>query len=71
LRLPSIALLLMEELATVTICHHGTRNLAMHTRRAEALFVAVGKAGLITGEWWNQERPSLTSASIVCLHRSR
>ena len=45
-----IALLLMEELATVTICHHGTRNLAMHTRRAEALFVAVGKAGLITGE---------------------
>jgi methylenetetrahydrofolate dehydrogenase (NADP+)/methenyltetrahydrofolate cyclohydrolase len=45
-----IALLLMEELATVTICHHGTRNLAMHTRRAEALFVAVGKVGLITGE---------------------
>jgi methylenetetrahydrofolate dehydrogenase (NADP+)/methenyltetrahydrofolate cyclohydrolase len=45
-----IALLLMEELATVTICHHETRNLAMHTRRAEALFVAVGKAGLITGD---------------------
>jgi len=45
-----IALLLMEELATVTICHHGTRNLAVHTRRAEALFVAVGKPGLITGE---------------------
>ncbi|HTL93141.1 MAG TPA: bifunctional 5,10-methylenetetrahydrofolate dehydrogenase/5,10-methenyltetrahydrofolate cyclohydrolase, partial [Steroidobacteraceae bacterium] len=45
-----IALLLMEELSTVTICHHGTRNLSMHTRRAEALFVAVGKAGLITGE---------------------
>jgi methylenetetrahydrofolate dehydrogenase (NADP+)/methenyltetrahydrofolate cyclohydrolase len=45
-----IALLLMEELATVTICHHGTRNLATHTRRAEALFVAVGRPGLITGE---------------------
>jgi methylenetetrahydrofolate dehydrogenase (NADP+)/methenyltetrahydrofolate cyclohydrolase len=45
-----IALLLMEELATVTICHHETRNLAVHTRRAEALFVAVGKAGLITGD---------------------
>lgn len=45
-----IALLLMEELATVTICHHETRNLAVHTRRAEALFVAVGKAGLITAD---------------------
>ncbi len=45
-----IALLLMEELATVTICHHGTRNLNTHTRRADALFVAVGKPGLITGD---------------------
>ena len=45
-----IALHLMEESATVTICHAATRNLATHTRRAEALFVAVGKPGLITGE---------------------
>ena len=45
-----IALQLMEEFATVTICHAETRNLAIHTRRAEALFVAVGKPGLITGE---------------------
>jgi methylenetetrahydrofolate dehydrogenase (NADP+)/methenyltetrahydrofolate cyclohydrolase len=45
-----IALELMEEFATVTICHHETRNLAIHTRRAEALFVAVGKAGLIRGD---------------------
>ena len=45
-----IALLLVEELATVTICHHGTRNLAYHTRQADALFVAVGKPGLITAE---------------------
>jgi methylenetetrahydrofolate dehydrogenase (NADP+)/methenyltetrahydrofolate cyclohydrolase len=44
-----VALLLMEELATVTVCHHGTRNLSMHTRQADALFVAVGKPGLITG----------------------
>jgi methylenetetrahydrofolate dehydrogenase (NADP+) / methenyltetrahydrofolate cyclohydrolase len=45
-----IALELMEAFATVTICHHETRNLAIHTRRAEALFVAVGKAGLIRGD---------------------
>jgi methylenetetrahydrofolate dehydrogenase (NADP+)/methenyltetrahydrofolate cyclohydrolase len=45
-----VALLLVEELATVTICHHGTRNLTYHTRQADALVVAVGKPGLITGE---------------------
>ena len=45
-----IALHLMADLATVTICHHGTRNLTTHTRRADAVFVAVGKAGLITGD---------------------
>ena len=43
-----VALLLVEELATVTICHHGTRNLGYHTRQADALIVAVGKPGLIT-----------------------
>ena len=45
-----LALYLLKHLATVSICHHGTRNLAYHTRRAEALFVAVGKPGLITGD---------------------
>lgn len=45
-----IALHLLAQLATVTVCHHGTRNLSNHTRRADALFVAVGKAGLIKGE---------------------
>lgn len=45
-----VALLLLEELATVTICHHGTRNLTQHTRRADALFVAVGKPALIRGD---------------------
>jgi len=45
-----IALLLTEELATVTICHHGTRNLAVHTRRADAIFVAVGRPDLINGD---------------------
>jgi methylenetetrahydrofolate dehydrogenase (NADP+)/methenyltetrahydrofolate cyclohydrolase len=45
-----VALLLVEELATVTICHHGTRNLSYHTRQADAVFVAVGKPGLITAD---------------------
>ncbi len=45
-----IAFLLMAEGATVTVCHHMTREVAIHSRRADAVFVAVGKAGLLTGE---------------------
>ena len=41
------AFLLMAEGATVTICHHMTRSVAAHSRRADALIVAVGKAHLI------------------------
>ena len=42
-----IAILLLHHLATVTVCHVGTRDLAAHTRDADILVVAVGKAGLI------------------------
>ena len=44
-----IAFLLMSGGATVTVCHHMTRSVAMHARRADALFVAVGKPKLIDG----------------------
>ena len=37
-----IALLLAEQMATVTLCHFATRDLKSHTRRAEVLVVAVG-----------------------------
>ncbi|HZL35407.1 MAG TPA: bifunctional 5,10-methylenetetrahydrofolate dehydrogenase/5,10-methenyltetrahydrofolate cyclohydrolase [Tepidisphaeraceae bacterium] len=45
-----IALLLTEQMATITLCHIATRDLAAHTRRAEILVVAVGKPGLIGAE---------------------
>ena len=45
-----IAFLLMAEGATVTVCHHMTREVAVHTRRADAVFVAVGKPGLLKGD---------------------
>jgi len=45
-----IALLLSEQMATITLCHIATRDLAAHTKRAEILVVAVGKPGLITAE---------------------
>jgi len=49
-----LALLLLDKFATVTVCHIGTSKagkLEEHVRKAEVLIVAVGKAGLIKGEW--------------------
>jgi methylenetetrahydrofolate dehydrogenase (NADP+)/methenyltetrahydrofolate cyclohydrolase len=37
------AFMLMGEGATVTVCHHMTRSVAAHSRRADAVLVAVGK----------------------------
>ncbi len=45
-----LAHLLLGRQATVTICHTRTRDLAAHTRRAEVLAVAAGRAGVVTGE---------------------
>ena len=45
-----IALSLLDDLATVTVCHIGTRDLAAHTRNADVLFVAAGVPGLIRGD---------------------
>jgi len=36
------AFLLMAEGATVTVCHHMTRSVAAHSRRADVILVAVG-----------------------------
>jgi methylenetetrahydrofolate dehydrogenase (NADP+)/methenyltetrahydrofolate cyclohydrolase len=37
------AFMLMAEGATVTVCHHMTRSVAAHSRRADAVLVAVGR----------------------------
>jgi len=44
-----IAFLLMAQGVTVTVCHHMTRNVAIHSRSADAVFVAVGKPSLLNG----------------------
>jgi len=49
-----LSLLLLDKFATVTVCHIGTSKagkLEAHVKKAEVLIVAVGKAGLIKGEW--------------------
>ena len=44
------AMLLLAQDATVTICHSRTKDLAAHTRRADVLIAAVGRARMITAD---------------------
>ena len=45
-----VAMMLLNENATVTICHSHTKDLKEVTKQADVLVVAVGKPGLITGD---------------------
>ena len=45
-----VAMMLLNENATVTICHSHTEDLKEVTKQADVLVVAVGKLGLITGD---------------------
>jgi methylenetetrahydrofolate dehydrogenase (NADP+)/methenyltetrahydrofolate cyclohydrolase len=46
-----VALLLLEEHATVTLCHSRTADLASEVARADILVAAIGKAEMIRGDW--------------------
>ena len=45
-----MAMLLLQQDCTVTLCHSRTKDLAAHTRRADVLVAAVGKARFITAD---------------------
>jgi methylenetetrahydrofolate dehydrogenase (NADP+)/methenyltetrahydrofolate cyclohydrolase len=46
-----IAALLLAANATVTVCHSRTRDLGEVCRRADVLVAAVGRAGMVPGDW--------------------
>ena len=46
-----VALLLLEQHATVTLCHSRTRDLAAVVGRADVVVAAVGRAELVRGAW--------------------
>jgi methylenetetrahydrofolate dehydrogenase (NADP+)/methenyltetrahydrofolate cyclohydrolase len=46
-----MSMLLLHRNATVTICHSRTRNLTEITRQADILIAAIGRAGVITGDF--------------------
>jgi methylenetetrahydrofolate dehydrogenase (NADP+)/methenyltetrahydrofolate cyclohydrolase len=45
-----MALLLLAQSATVTVCHSQSKDLVFHTRRADILVAAVGRPRMITGD---------------------
>ena len=46
-----VALMLLARHATVTLCHSRTAQLKDEVSRADILVVAIGKAGLVRGDW--------------------
>ena len=46
-----VALMLLEKHATVTICHSRTASLRDEVARGDIVVVAIGKAGIVRGEW--------------------
>ena len=44
------AFMLMAEGATVTVCHHLTRSVSAHSRRADAVLVAVGRPKFLSAD---------------------
>jgi methylenetetrahydrofolate dehydrogenase (NADP+)/methenyltetrahydrofolate cyclohydrolase len=45
-----LAMLLLAANSTVTVCHSRTRDIGRHTRDADVVVAAVGRAGLVTAE---------------------
>ena len=45
-----MAMMLLAQSCTVTVCHSQSKDLAFHTRRADILVAAVGRARMITGD---------------------
>ena len=46
-----MALELLYSGCTVTVCHRYTQDIVPHVKRADILVVAVGKPGMIKGQW--------------------
>jgi methylenetetrahydrofolate dehydrogenase (NADP+) / methenyltetrahydrofolate cyclohydrolase len=46
-----VALLLIRENATVTVCHSRTKDLPSVVRQADVLIAAIGRAEMVRGDW--------------------
>ncbi len=46
-----LAMMLLDEHCTVTVCHSKTMDLPAHVRRADIVAAAIGKPKFVKGEW--------------------
>ncbi len=52
---PPLVMMLLEENATVTICHSRTKNLNEITKNADVVVVALGKAKFFDENYFKEE----------------
>ena len=57
-----MAMLLLHEHATVTICHSRTKDLPAVVREADLVVVAIGRTAFVQPDWISREQRSSTSA---------
>lgn len=50
-----LAMFLLKDLATVTTCHVGTRDLKKHTKSADIIFTAMGRAESLDDTYFNED----------------
>lgn len=62
-----VAMLLLQEDATVTICHSKTKNLPDILRQADIIIAAIGKAGFVTADMV-KEGAVLVDVGINAVH---
>ncbi len=61
-----LAHLLLNEHATVTICHSRTKYLPAVTREADIVVAAVGRAGLVTAEYVGPDTVAIFPRKSAC-----
>ena len=59
-----MAKLMLEENATVTICHSRTKDISIYTKIADIIIVAVGKRNILTRDMIGDNRPIVIDVGI-------
>ena len=59
-----MAKLMLEEDATVTVCHSKTKDISLYTKMADIIICAVGKRSLLTRDMIGDNRPIVIDVGI-------
>ena len=59
-----MAKLMLEQNATVTVCHSHTKDISLYTKTADIIIVAVGKRNFLTRDMIGETRPVVIDVGI-------